>query len=352
MSSEGTPLEDVMGIGPTTAKKLREFGIPNAEFLARASYTEYWRSGIGEGTIKKVINNARTLLNMGPKDGLVNEQESIEQPSLTSGLIQLDKHLMGGFHQGTLIEVYGPARGGKTILSSQLAVRAQLPEDGGGLESKVLWLDTQSSFNHLTIRTIAERFGLDQETTLANIIIHRIVNLDHLMDTLKQLPDLCVKEGIRFIVIDSLGALFGIEYSNLESKDFLHRRLNEALSILRTCVKAVNGVCILTNVVYSKISCYGGNPNSPMNGHTLAHGVDYRLYIRRIKRETRRLDLQKSPGLPEYDTELHIGWGGLFSSRMDLKIMRHKGLEIVSRFYPDDPEISDGLDDDTRPYTL
>ena len=87
-------------------------------------------------------------------------------------------------------------------------------------------------------------------------------------------------------------------------------------------------------------------PNQPLNGHTLAHGTDYRLYIRRIKRDVRKIDLQKGPGLPDFDKEVVIGWGGLFENKKDMRLMREGALEVVARFYPHDSELLEDAGDD------
>jgi len=325
----GTPLEKVKGIGAVMAKRLRDHGIPSTEFLARVSHSDlsFLQTKVTMATMRKLIANARELLEFDPVNGL--DLENKEQKPFTTGLPSFDRTLNGGLRIGSLIQIYGPSRGGKTILSSQLAVRAHLPEELGGLSTKTLWISTQRSFHHIHIRTMALRYGIEGDSVLENIIVQEVVNLEHFLEVLKSIPDLINKEGIRFIVVDNLGALFEIEYSSYSDRNFMNRTLSECLDKLRTIAEAMNGICVFTNPVFEQISNYGGNPNAPMNGHTIAHGSDYRLYIRRTRREQRKLMLQKGPGLPESDIELHIGWGGLYDEIRDVKIMNQRAMDII-----------------------
>jgi len=59
-------LEDLPGVGPTTAEKLREAGYGTVESIATATTSDLAEAAeIGEGTAKKVILAARKMADIG-----------------------------------------------------------------------------------------------------------------------------------------------------------------------------------------------------------------------------------------------------------------------------------------------
>lgn len=81
----------------------------------------------------------------------------------------------------SISEVFGEFRCGKTQMSHTMSVIAQLPKDMGGAEGKVAYIgtlddlprgscspifaDTEGTFRPERIAQIAERFGVDPETS-------------------------------------------------------------------------------------------------------------------------------------------------------------------------------------------
>ena len=76
---------------------------------------------------------------------------------LTCGCKELDDILEGGMETGSITELYGENRSGKTQLCHTLAVTAQLPVSEGGGEGKVLYIDTEGTFRPNRIEQIASR---------------------------------------------------------------------------------------------------------------------------------------------------------------------------------------------------
>lgn len=68
---------------------------------------------------------------------------------------------LGGFETGSITELFGEFRTGKTQLCHQLCVTCQLPVDRGGGEGKALYIDTEGTFRPQRLVAIAERYGLD-----------------------------------------------------------------------------------------------------------------------------------------------------------------------------------------------
>merc|ERR1712159_552734 len=88
---------------------------------------------------------------------------------LSTGSKELDKLLEGGIETGSITEMYGEFRTGKTQLCHTLCVTCQLPIEQGGGEGKALYIDTEGTFRPARLIQIAERYGLDGNDVLDNV---------------------------------------------------------------------------------------------------------------------------------------------------------------------------------------
>lgn len=73
-------------------------------------------------------------------------QRRSEIIQLTTGSRELDKLLGGGIETGSITEIFGEFRTGKTQLCHMLAVTCQLPVNMNGGEGKCLYIDTEGTF--------------------------------------------------------------------------------------------------------------------------------------------------------------------------------------------------------------
>jgi DNA repair protein RAD51 len=91
--------------------------------------------------------------------------------NITTGSKELDKLLdgnyflgitklifSGGFETGSITEIFGEFRTGKTQLCLQICVTCQLPLNQGGGEGKAMFIDTEGTFRPERLVAIAERF--------------------------------------------------------------------------------------------------------------------------------------------------------------------------------------------------
>lgn len=325
-----TELEAVTGVGPGAAKKLREAFITTAELLAVQNPVELKeRTGLGEGTCNNIVENARILTGQGMfKSGLEIEKEQAEAPRLLTGVESVDKAILGGFPEGSIIEFYGPAKGGKTQWCSHLAVRAQLPKNEGGLEGRVLWIDTEGSFKTWIIRANAIRFGLDQDTTLGSINRAEFVTTGQIRLTFDRLPQLIDQFGLKLVIIDSFSGLYRAEFKGLSQLVLRQRELNTTLNTMRRIGSATGVTFIYTNQVQDKITQRGGMSNQPIGGHILSHGSDFRFYTT-TKDKDRILRLKDNAGVPQFEETLKFGWGGFYDSIDAKKDMEEKIIETL-----------------------
>ncbi|HLD57060.1 MAG TPA: helix-hairpin-helix domain-containing protein, partial [archaeon] len=165
-------IEKLPGVGEKNAEKLREAGFNNYMALAAASASELNEAGVaGEDTANKIINAARAKLKMGFETGTEALKRRLLIGRITTGSKSLDGLLGGGVETQAITEAHGAFGSGKSQLAHQLAVTAQLPKEKGGLEGKVIFIDTEQTFRPERIQDMATALGLDTETVLANILI-------------------------------------------------------------------------------------------------------------------------------------------------------------------------------------
>src|ERR1700729_1230854 len=106
-------------------------------------------------------------------------QRRSELISITTGSKSLDTLLAGGVETGSVTEIFGEFRTGKSQICHTLAVTCQLPFDMGGGEGKCLYIDTEGTFRPVRLLAVAERYGLNGEEVLDNVAYARAYNADH-----------------------------------------------------------------------------------------------------------------------------------------------------------------------------
>ena len=169
-------LEDLPGVGPTTADKLREAGYDTIMSIAVAPVAQIAdSSGMTQSSALKAQIAARNALDMGFSTGteLVKKRTAIER--LTTGAPELDELLGGGIETQSISETYGAFGSGKSQIAMQLAVNVQLPKKKGGLNADVVYIDTENTFRPERITQMAEALGLNPKKILDRIIDRKSV---------------------------------------------------------------------------------------------------------------------------------------------------------------------------------
>ena len=107
--------------------------------------------------LAKLQEAARKLVPIGfstARDFLASE--AARRLRVTTGCAALDKILGGGVETGSVLELFGEFRTGKTQLVAQLCVASQLDVDSGGAAGRVIVIDTENAFK---VERIAEVGG-------------------------------------------------------------------------------------------------------------------------------------------------------------------------------------------------
>jgi DNA repair protein RadA len=293
-------IEDLPGVGPATAEKLRELGFQTVESLAIATVKELVPAGIGEKQAGKIISEARNTIAMTfiRADELIKMRQNVQR--LTTGSKAIDELVGGGLETQTITEFYGEYGVGKSILCHQLAVNAHLPEEKGGLNGAALYIDTENTFRPEWIVRMAEPLGVDPKEVAEKIIYCEAYNSDHQILLLEKSDKVIKENNIRLIIVDSLTAHFRSEYLGREMLAERQQRLNSHMHRLVRLARAFNAVAVVTNQVMSKPDAFFALAVEPVGGHVVAHTSHTRMFLRRTASGPVRIArLVSSPYLPE-----------------------------------------------------
>jgi len=321
-------IEDLPGIGPATAEKLKDAGFNSVDAIAVASPSELAATAeIGESTATKIIAAARRCADVGgfeTGDAILRRREEIGRLKL--GCDEVDTMMGGGFETQAITEVYGEFGSGKTQIAHQLAVNVQLPVDMGGLDGSVIILDTENTFRPDRIAGMVEglskRYDMnyDPEDFLKNIHVARAYNSNHqilLMDTASELADSLrdAEKPVRLLIIDSLTAHFRAEYVGRGTLADRQQKLNKHLHTIMRFADLNNAMVFVTNQVMSKPDAFFGDPTKPIGGHILGHTSTFRIYLRKSKGDKRVAKLVDSPNLPDGEALFTVTPEGLFGDQ-------------------------------------
>ena len=311
-------IEELPGVGPAIAEKLREAGYNSLEAIAVASPAELVAAAeIGEATSAKIINAAREAAEIGgfeTGDKILGRRLEIDK--LTTGSTSFDDLLGGGLETQALTEFYGEFGSGKTQIAHQLAVNVQLPPENGGLNGSVIIIDTENTFRPERIKDMAEGASLDPDEILKNIHVARAYNSNHqilLVDKAERLAEELIdtEKPVRLLIVDSATAHFRSEYVGRGTLADRQQKINKHLHDVLRFGDLNNAVVMITNQVQVRPDAFFGDPTRPIGGHVVGHTATFRLYLRKSKGEKRIARLVDSPNLPEAEAVFTVSKVGI-----------------------------------------
>lgn len=306
-------LEDLPGVGSTTADKLREAGYTDLMELAVASPGDVAEAAeIGSASAQKIIGEARRRADVGQfESGTTLLERRKKLGRITTNSKALDELLGGGVETQAITEFSGEFGTGKTQLAHQVAVDIQLPVDQGGLSGEVVYIDTESTFRPERIVDMAKGVGLDPAEALGHIHVARAYNSNHQMLLVQKAQELAREKPIRLLVVDSLTAHFRAEYLGRGELAPRQQLLNKHLHELLRFSDAYNAAIVVTNQVSSRPDVLFGDPTRPIGGNIVAHAATYRVYLRKSKPPRRIARLIDSPNLPEGEAVFSLTTEGI-----------------------------------------
>lgn len=229
---------------------------------------------------------------MNPEDLLCNPLPT-ETPKLTLGCPLLDRLLGGGIPCHTITEIVAESGTGKTQLSLQLLLAAQLPTSCGGLSASSLYLHSEFPFPIRRLHQLSVCRPHLPDNPLDRIFVQPLHSADHLLDVLPRLDYLVPKLNIKLIVIDSVAALFRGEFDNtplelkrrssmffkISSKLRFHARKFGLAIVVTNQVVDVMGSSDNLRIGNSVSLCSSGRRVSAALGLSWANCVNIRLFM-------------------------------------------------------------------------
>merc|ERR1711966_389599 len=153
------------GVAANDIQKLNDAGFHTIESVAHATVRKLSEvRGLSEAKVLKLKDIVKQLVPMEFKTAADALEDRKTLVTLTTGSTELDKLLERGIETGSLTEVFGEFRTGKTQLCHTLCVTTQLGVDQGGAAAKVLYVDSEATFRPERLAEILPRWGLDEAT--------------------------------------------------------------------------------------------------------------------------------------------------------------------------------------------
>ncbi|KAK7465341.1 Meiotic recombination protein dmc1 [Stygiomarasmius scandens] len=271
--------------------------------------------GMSEAKVEKIKEAAHKILGSSFSTGVEVQDKRKRVLVISTGSKSVDAILGGGLMSQSISEVYGEFRTGKTQLAHTMSVVAQLPPDLGGASGKVAYIDTEGTFRPDRIKSIAERFGVDGNMALENILYARAFNSEHQMELINECSlRFAEDKDFRLLIVDSIMALFRVDFSGRGELGERQQKLAQMLSKLTKLSEEYNIVVLLTNQVQSDpgatMTFVAGGALKPIGGHILSHASATRMFLRKGRAEERVAKLVDSPDRPESEASYKLDEGG------------------------------------------
>src|SRR5713101_8479452 len=284
MTAEVLDIQDLDGVGPVTANKLREAGYDSISALAIAPIRELVeKAGLETSVAHKISKAARETI----QTDFVTAKQLWERRKillrLSFGSSNLDTLLGGGLETQAITEFVG--------------------EFGAG---KVLFIDTEGTFAAQRVFQMAQASGQDADKILDGIIYSRVYNSDHQILTVDHAFKICKEENIKLLVVDSILSHLRGEYIGRESLSERQQRLNSHLHKLLRIAQALNLAVVVTNQVQANPQAFFGDPMRPAGGNIMAHASTHSIMLKKSSQGLRVAKVIDSPYLPESETYFHI----------------------------------------------
>ncbi|ADV25522.1 Meiotic recombination-related protein, putative [Cryptococcus gattii WM276] len=299
------------GINALDIAKLKAAGIVTILGVAQTPRKNLMKiKGLSEAKVEKLKETSPAFLT-----GTEIADRRANVVYITTGSKSVDAMLGGGIATQSITEVFGEYRTGKTQLCHTLCVSTQLPEDQGGGSGKVAYIDTEGTFRPDRVRAVADRFGVDSNMALDNVLCARAWSSEHQCDLLVDLAIRFVEErAYKLLIVDSIMNLFRQDYSGRGELSERQQKLNQFLARLQKLAEEFNIAVVLTNQVQADPGAAAmfaaASSAKPVGGHILAHASATRIALRKGRGDERIAKLQDSPDMPEGEATYTLRTGG------------------------------------------
>ena len=310
-------LQDIDGVGPTIAKKLKEAGIVSVLDLAAASAEQLAVDvNSSKESAATFIMSAQRLLRKSHilEKEFVTANIILEKRKLllrcSTGSESLDELLLGGVETQAVTEFYGEFGSGKSQICHTLCVMAPRPAAENGLDGSVIYIDTEGTFRPERLLQIANARGLDPMHTLKNTVLCKVYNSSHLELIVRDLGKYVTEFKAKLVIIDSIISLHRAEFLGRGTLADRQQRLNSILHKLIRLAEIFNIAIVITNQVQSSPDTFFGDPTKATGGNVIGHTSTYRIYLRKSG-ENRVAKMIDSPYHPYSDIRFTVNERGV-----------------------------------------
>ncbi|XP_013106973.2 DNA repair protein RAD51 homolog A [Stomoxys calcitrans] len=307
---------EVNGITSNDIERLKNAGFHTVESVAFAPKKELLAlKGFSDSKVDKLVEHASSLVPMGFTSALCFYQKRSEIIMLTTGSKELDKLLGGGIETGSITELFGEFRSGKTQLCHTLAVTCQLPISQGGGEGKCLYIDTEGTFRPERLVAMADRYKMVKDDVLDNVACARAFNSDHQTQLLLKGAAMMAESRYALIIVDSATALYRTDYVGRGELAARQMHLARFLRLLLRLSDEFGVAVVITNQVVAEVNggaaMFQADAKKPIGGNIIAHASTTRLSLRKGRGDTRICKIYDSPCLPESEAMFAIQPDGI-----------------------------------------
>ncbi|AXR79718.1 DNA repair and recombination protein RadA [Natrarchaeobaculum sulfurireducens] len=335
-------LEELPGVGPATAEKLKDAGYDSFESLAVAAPAELSNTAdVGDSTAGDIVRAARDAADVGGfETGSTVLERRNKIGKLSWHIDEVDDLLGGGIETQSITEVYGEFGSGKSQVTHQMAVNVQLPKEVGGLHGSCIFVDSEDTFRPERIDDMVrglpdeaieaamedreiegsanDEAALDElvDSMLEYIHVAKAFNSNHQMLLAEKAKELASEHEdseypVRLLCVDSLTAHFRAEYVGRGELANRQQKLNKHLHDIDKVGNLYNAAVIVTNQVTSNPDAFFGDPTKPIGGNILGHKSTFRIYLRKSKGDKRIVRLVDAPNLADGEAVMRVEDVGL-----------------------------------------
>jgi DNA repair protein RadA len=310
-------LEDVEGIGPTIAQKLKEAGITSVMELAVTTIEQLAVdiNSSKDSTAVFILAAQKLLRESGvlekefvTADFVLEKRKSMLRCS--TGSKSLDELLLGGIETQAVTEFYGEFGSGKSQICHTLCATASRPMSEKGLDGTIIYIDTEGTFRPERLQQIATSRGYVPLEVLRKVSICKVYNSSHLELIVKDLGRYIHELNAKLIVIDSIISLHRAEFTGRGTLADRQQKLNSILHKLVRVAEIFNVAIVITNQVLSSPDTFFGDPTKAAGGNVLGHTSTYRIYLRKSG-ENRIAKMIDSPYHPYSDIRFTVNEKGI-----------------------------------------
>uniref|UniRef100_A0A8C8YPH0 Meiotic recombination protein n=1 Tax=Prolemur simus TaxID=1328070 RepID=A0A8C8YPH0_PROSS len=284
-------------------KKLKSVGICTIKGIQMTTRRALCNvKGLSEAKVDKIKEAANKLIEPGFLTAFEYSEKRKMVFHITTGSQEFDKLLGGGIESMAITEAFG--------------VTAQLPGTGGYTGGKIIFIDTENTFRPDRLRDIADRFNVDHDAVLDNVLYARAYTSEHQMELLDYVAAKFHEEAgiFKLLIIDSIMALFRVDFSGRGELAERQQKLAQMLSRLQKISEEYNVAVFVTNQMTADPGAtmtFQADPKKPIGGHILAHASTTRISLRKGRGELRIAKIYDSPEMPENEATFAITAGGI-----------------------------------------